>query len=99
MSNMINTKQLTRTGNDWCAEISDFGPDFRFAPVYSGGREEGIVVFSHVTGNNVSFVRTKVLTAGNPLDNEISGWVLEPCATDRNLYNLPRDLTITLFND
>ena len=99
MSNMINTKQLNRETVVWTADISDFGPDFKFAPVYSEGREEGIVVFSHVTGNNVSFVQTQLLTAGNPLDSEITGWVLEPCATDRNLYNLPTGLKIKLFND
>jgi len=77
------------------AEISDFGPDFKLAPVYATSTDLGLVVFSHVTGNNVSFVVTKVLAT----EDEVCGWILEPCATDRNLYNLPTGLKIKLFND
>jgi hypothetical protein len=97
--NYINTRQLTRDGNKWSAEISDLGPDFQFKPVGRYGSEAGIVVFSHVTGANISFVQTQLLTEGNPLDSEITGWVLKPCAIDAARFPATKDLIITLFND
>lgn len=51
----VSTRQFTLDGATFVAEISDFGPGFKFGQVYDDACDEGITLVSQWTGAEIVF--------------------------------------------
>lgn len=87
----VNGASFTWTGPHGTAEISDFGPEFRWQRVYDDKRHVGLTVFSPDTGAEVVFaiVDREYDASGE----DLACWKLESVTPGS------KPMSLTIFND
>jgi len=97
----ITLDSLTRVGDlqrhDYCCEISDLGPDFRFLPLHpEPASEHGFRVRNASTMNVVTFA-----IYDTEIDNEgaATAWIAVPTGESMRHHPALQTMTIKLFND
>jgi len=77
------------------ADISDFGPGFKFGQVYPDSCDEGMRLVSHKTGHEADFVVVDAETN----DGDVLCWKLS--ATRQAVRRNPNlaGVTMTIYND
>lgn len=98
MTSTISSKQFSYSGatREFCAFISDFGPNFRFKQVYDDAVDEGLSIVSQRTGHTVDFVVTNVI---RDREGDVSGWKLEPTTKSIRQHPSARGVVAIVFND
>lgn len=91
---MLRSSQLTWENGHGVAEVSDFGPEFRFIRAFPDACDEGIDVLSERTGHVERFVVVHTERGTEDDDRDILSWKLEPVKRA-----LKGRTSITLFND
>jgi hypothetical protein len=74
-----------------CADISDFGPEFRMGQVYDDACDAGITVVSERTGKSVVF---GIEHTERDRENDVLWWDLEPADLRERT-----GVRVRLFND
>jgi hypothetical protein len=84
----ISSDSFSFKDNTFSAEISDFGPNFRFGRVYDDACDEGFTIVSSRTGKAAVFALNRILGT-----EDLEGWDFV-CVTP-GLKNL----RAVIFND
>ena len=95
--NRISTNQLTQSGLQFVAEVSDLGPNFNLERVYDDAMDLGFVLESAKTGAEVTMVLTEEC---HDNDGDLTHLKFEP--TKQSIRHLPSwatQIRVTLFND
>lgn len=95
---MLSSKQFSynRDGKALIAEISDFGPDFRFEQIYNDSCDEGLQMVSEKSGRVAKFAVNGV---DKDHEGDLTAWNLIP--TRETLRAIPelRGVSMKIFND
>jgi hypothetical protein len=77
------------------AEISDFGPSFRFEQIYTDACDAGLVMVSATTGKPARFY----ISTEHDRDGDITHWTLKPTADAVRTYPGLAGTLVQVFND
>jgi len=91
----LSCNGMTRHGNDLLVEASDIGFR-RLERLYDDACDEGVVLLSPRTGNEVRWYLTQTVTDG---EGDVLEWVFKPCPESVSKNADLRALTLRILND
>ena len=94
---VVNRKvfALNPADNTLTAEISDFGPEFNFSPIYDDACDIGLAMQTRDGG----LAHFYVSGDERDIDGDIQVWHLEACPETARKYPAAANTKIILFND
>lgn len=89
----VSTSGMSYKNGSFVAEISDFGPSFRFGQVYDDACDEGLTLVSHRTGSEKVFA---VSERKFDREGDLTSWELVSIGKNGRPDGL---YSMTIFND